>query len=199
VAWAPDYITLAEAKAYAVDGTTGSDADIAVAITAASRSIDDYCNRQFGKVAAAEERFYTPWPDLDRGVWVVDTDDFMTTTGLVVKVDGDATIQFRKEPVNAAAESKPWTRITIDPATASIVPVGTDFEVSVTAVWGWTTVPVAVTAAARLQFNRINKRRLSPHGIAGSPELGTELRFLARVDPDVAVSLRGYVRPRAVA
>lgn len=199
MAWQPDYITLAEAKTFMGDSTTGHDADIAVAITTASSLINDHCNRQFGKVAAAEARLYTAWPDLHRGVWVVDVDDFMTTANLVVTVGGTATTTFTKEPVNAAAEGKPWTRLTFDAATASAVPTGADFEVSATAVWGWTAVPVPVTQAARLQVSRLVNRRLSPYGISGSPDMGGELRLLARVDPDVAVSLRGFVRPRMAA
>lgn len=199
MAWAPDYLTLDDAKTFA-DNTKGThDADISVAITAASRSIDDYCNRQFGKVAAAEERLYTAWPDLDRGVWVVDIDDLMTVTNLVVTVAGTVTTTFRKEPVNAAAESKPWTRLTFDPAAASIVPTGVDFEVSVTGIWGWSSVPVAVTQAARLQVNRFVKRRVAPFGVAGATDDGSPLRLLSRLDPDVQVALRGYVRPRCVA
>jgi len=52
--------------------------------------------------------------------------------------------------------------------------------------------------ATVLQANRLLKRRHAPFGVAGSPELGSELRLLARVDPDVAVSLRGLGRMRAV-
>lgn len=194
----PDYITLADGQAYVEDTTGTHDADIAAAITTASRSIDDFTNRQFGKADSASERLYTAWPDLDRGLWVVDVFDFMTTTNLVVMVGNTVTTDFRKEPINAASDGKPWTRLTFDPA-ASVVPRGTEYEVSVTAIWGWTSVPVAVTQACRLQMSRLLKRKESPYGVAGSPELGSEMRLLSRVDPDVAVSLRGYVRPRGVA
>jgi hypothetical protein len=64
--------------------------------------------------------------------------------------------------------------------------------VKVTALWGWTAVPVAVKQATLLQASRFFSRRHSPYGVAGSPELGSEIRLLARVDPDVGVSLRDY-------
>jgi len=199
MAWAPDYITLTELKNYQRIGDTADDVELAVAITAASRAIDNHTNRQFGKVAAAEERFYTARPDYDRGRWVVDVDDFMSVAGLAVTVDGVAalTTDFVKEPVNAAAEGKPWTRLAFE-TDASVLPTGMDHEVGVTLPWGWTAVPVAVKNASYLQSSRFAARRDSPYGIAGSPDTGSEMRLLSRVDPDVGVSLRSYVRPRAV-
>ena len=199
MAWAPNYLTLAALKAYLRIGDAADDADLDVAISAASRAIDDHTNRQFGLLAAAEAWSFTAWPDLDRGRWVVDVDDFQTVTGLVVEVPTvGVTTAFTKEPLNAAAKGRPWTRIVFD-ADASVTPVATNlFAVTVTAKWGWTTVPVAVEQAARLQASRLFSRRQSPYGIAGSPDQGSEMRLLSRVDPDVAVSLRSYVKPRAV-
>jgi hypothetical protein len=195
--WAPDYITSAELKSYVRIGDTVDDAEIAVAVTASSRAIDEHCNRQFGKVAAAEERLYTArWRgDLNR--WVVDIDDLMTTTDLAVEVAGDALTGYTLEPRNAAAKGRPWTRLVVD-EDSSVVPTGDAYEVAATAIWGWTAVPTQVKQASYLQSSRFLSRRDSPYGIAGSPDAGSEMRLLARVDPDVAVSLRGLVRPRAV-
>jgi hypothetical protein len=50
--------------------------------------------------------------------------------------------------------------------------------------------------AARIQAGRFSIRQESLYGVAGSPAAGSELRLLARVDPDVGVSLANYVRPR---
>jgi len=60
--------------------------------------------------------------------------------------------------------------------------------------WGWSAVPVPVKEATYLQASRFHSRRDSPYGIAGSPDQGSELRLLSRVDPDVAVSLSDFVR-----
>lgn len=197
MAWAPAYITLADLKKYVrIDvADTTDDADLTVAIEAASRAIDKHTNRQFGKTDAVEERFYTARPDLKRGKWVIAVDDFQTVSGLVVKVGGVTTTEFTKEPVNAAGKGRPWTRIVIDPK-ATVKPRGDEFEVGVTIVWGWTAFPVPVTEAARLQGSRFFSRRKSPYGIAGSPDQGSELRLLSRLDPDVMVSLGSYIRPR---
>jgi hypothetical protein len=68
----------------------------------------------------------------------------------------------------------------------------------VTAVWGWTAVPTSVKQATLLQASRFHKRRHAPFGVAGSPEMGSEIRLLSRVDPDVSVALRDFNRLRAV-
>lgn len=199
MAWAPDYLTTTQVKDFRrIDpADTLDDVEIAVAISAASRAIDDHCNRQFGLTAAPEERFYTAWYDYDRGRWVVDVDDFMTTTGLVVSVDGTALTTFTKEPLNAAALGRPWERLVFD-ETPDVYPTGVLAEVSAVARWGWTAVPTQVVQATHLQVNRLMSRRDAPFGVAGSPEQGSEIRLLARLDPDVAVSLKGLRRARRV-
>lgn len=197
MAWAPDYVSAVELAEYMRISDTADDAELAIAITAASRAIDHHTNRQFGQVAAPEERFYTARYDYNRCRWVVEVDDFMTTTGLVILVDGVALTGYTKEPVNAAAKSRPWTRLLVD-SDSAVLPTGEQHEVSATVRWGWTTVPPPVRQAALLQGSRFHSRRDSPYGIAGSPDAGSELRLLSRVDPDVGVSLRSYVRRRAV-
>jgi uncharacterized phiE125 gp8 family phage protein len=199
MAWAPDYITAAELKAFLRIDDTADDVQLGVAITAASRAVDSHCNRQFGVVAAAAEFKYTAWANTERGVWVIDVDDLMTTTNLAIEVDGTALAvdEYTLEPVNAAAKGRPWTCLTVADDSAT-QPTGVAHEVAVTALWGWTTVPTAVKQATYLQASRFFARRQSPYGIAGSPDQGSELRLLSRVDPDVAVSLTDYRRPRAV-
>ena len=197
MAWAPDYLTVAELAAYLRIDDDVDDLELAAAITAASRAIDHATNRQFGKVAAVAERLFTARPDYDRGYWVVDVDDFQTATGLVVTVDGDVLATFTKEPVNAAGKGRPWTRLAWT-AESEYIPCGARHEIAVTALWGWTSVPPTVVAATKLQANRFFTRRSAPFGVAGSPDQGSEMRLLARVDPDVAVMLSDYKRPRGV-
>lgn len=197
MAWQPDYITTAELKAsLRIDvGDTVDDAELPAVVTAASRAIDQHCNRQFGKVDAPEQRWYTPRFSCRRGLWVVDIDDLMSTTGMTVLVGSTTVTKYTLEPRNAAARGRPWTRLVIA-ADAEKQPTGSVDEVVPTGSWGWTSVLPAVKQAAKLQGSRFVARRDSPYGIAGSPDTGGELRLLARVDPDVAVSLAGLVRPR---
>jgi hypothetical protein len=198
MAWAPDYVTAVELAQYLRVEDMVDDAEMELAISAASRAIDEHTNRQFGVVAAAEERTYTARADYLRGYWVIDTDDYQTAAGLAVEVAGEAVATFTKDPVNAAQKGRPWTRVVFT-ADSEHQPTTHPHEVAVTAVWGWTAVPAAVQQATLLQASRLFSRRNAPFGVAGSPEVGSELRLLAKVDPDVAVALRGYRRMRGVA
>lgn len=193
MAWAPDYVTATELKAFLKIGDTVDDAELGFAITAASRAIDRAANRQFGLVAAPEARKYTARWDSDRGRYVVDIDDLMTVTGLTVTGEAGAIDVFAKQPGNADLNGTPWTRLVVDPTSATLPTLKED-TTTVTARYGWTTVPTAVKQATLLQASRFFKRRGAPFGIAGSPELGSELRLLAKVDPDVAVVLGPYTR-----
>lgn len=197
MAWAPDYTLSPAMKAYLRIADTADDAQIATYIPTASRAVDDHCNRQFGKVDAPEQRAYTARYDYERARWVVDIDDLQTAVGLVVTVAGTAITKYTLAPVNAVAKGKAWTLLIIG-ADAEAQPTGEEYEVLPTATWGWTSFPPPVVHATWLQASRFNARRDSPYGIAGSPQNGSELRLLSKVDADVAVSLRGYRRPRKV-
>lgn len=199
MAWAPDYITAAELSGFLRIPDHDDDVQLGLAITAASRAIDRYTRRQFGSAATPEARFYTAHYDWGRDRWTVPMDDLMTAAGLTVAFDSvsDGTYSspvtaYSPRPANAAVKSRPWTQLAI----LSTTPVLTAFEagVKVTATWGWTAVPAAVKQACLLQASRIHARRDSPYGVAGSPTDGTELRLLARVDPDVEVALSDYRR-----
>lgn len=196
--WKPDYITLAEAKKFVRISDTVDDDELAVFIATASRSVDDHCNRQFGQLAAAAQRAYTAYYDWERGLWVVPIDDLTDATGLTATIDGGSAIDaYTLEPRNAVADGKAWTHLVVK-STSTGQPTGVDGEVLITVKWGWTVTPTQVPAAVRLQTSRLVARRDSPYGIAGSPDQGSELRLLSRLDPDVAVSLKGLRRPRRV-
>jgi uncharacterized phiE125 gp8 family phage protein len=191
--WAPDYVEAEELKAYLRIDDTVDDSEVALAITAASRAVDRCANRQFGLAAAPEARVYTARWDKDRCRYVIDIDDLMTVTGLTVTGEAGAIDVFAKQPGNANLAGQPWTRLVVDPTSATLPTLKED-GVTVTARFGWTTVPVAVRQATLLQAARLFKRRDAAFGVAGSPELGSELRLLAKVDPDVAVVLGPYQR-----
>lgn len=193
MAWAPDYVTVAELKAYLRIGDAIDDIELASAVAAASRAVDQAANRQFGLVAAPEARRYTARWDRRIQRYVVDIDDLMTVTGLTISTADGAITGYDFQPVNAGADSFPWLRFVVQ--TESAIKPSTDQDaVTVTARFGWTAVPAAVKQATLLQASRFFKRRDAPFGVAGSPEVGSELRLLAKVDPDVAVVLAPYVR-----
>jgi hypothetical protein len=194
--WKPNYITSEELKDYRNIDDGVDDFVYAAAVTAASRAIDNHCNRQFGKTDEAQERAYTAWYHYELARWVVDIDDLQDATDLVVSIGGTAVTVFTLAPVNAVLDGMAWTQLVIG-SSAEAQPCGALAEVLITAnPWGWDEIPVPVVNAAYLQGSRFVSRRKSPYGIAGSPDQGSELRLLNRVDPDVGVSLRGYRRAR---
>lgn len=193
--WAPAYITEAELRAWMRVTSSAESALYADAAEDASRAIDRHCNRQFGQVAAPEARQYTAVWNPRTCRWVIPVDDFQDATGLTVTVPTGTVDVFAKKPANAAVKGRPWTSIVVDP-TAAFFPTGVDDEVTVTVKWGWTAIPTPVKTAAKLQGSRFMARRDSPYGVAGSPDLGNELRLLAKLDADLTPALTDYMRPR---
>jgi hypothetical protein len=188
MAWAPDYVTLSELKSYLRIPDTNDDAELALAISTASRAVDGFCHRQFGQVASAEARSYTAYWDRRARVWVVGFDDLQDITGLDVQVEAGEIDVYTLEPVNAEQEGRPFTRLRVDTDSAA-KPTWETHGVTITAVWGWDAVPVPVEQATLLQASRFHARRFSPYGVAGSPEQGSEMRLLAKLDPDVELAL----------
>lgn len=205
--WQPDYATLAEMHAHlrVPDADTADDTAIGVAITAASRAIDHDTQRQFGLTGSAVARLYTYARECIDGRPSLAIDDVQTTTGLAVALDQNYDGTFETSltygtdydlwPWNAAADGKPWTHVILRPTTVAWFP---HFArgVQVTANFGWSTVPSIVKQAALIQGARFFTRRDSPYGIAGSPQIGSELRLLDRLDPDVSAMLTTVRRIR---
>lgn len=200
--WAPAYATLADLKASLRINDTEDDAELLYALNAASRMIDHHAGRQFGSVDDATARYYGAYWHVGLARWVVDIDDLVTTDDLVVKTDdgsGDfATTltlddDFRLAPDNAAADGRPWTQLIA--SSGQVLPTAAR-AVEVTARWGWSAPPEVVVQATLIQAARLFKRKDAPFGVAGSPDLGSEVRLLARLDPDVEKLLEPVTRWR---
>ena len=186
MAWAPNYAQVADLAEYLRIPDAQDDQTLAASIAAASRAIDEATGRQFGQVASPEVRYYEPRFDRVRCSWVAQVDDLMTTTGLAVVQDGATVTEYTLGPRNALAKGLPYTEVWVEDASTE--------ELAITARWGWSAVPDAVKTACLLQAGRLFKRRDAPFGVAGSPQLGSEMRLLAKLDPDVEVTLRAYRR-----
>lgn len=187
-------MTAADLKRYVRIDDTDDDTEIGFAIAAASRAVDRATNRQFGVVDEVEARYYVPVWDRRAGVYRVEIDDLMTSTGLVVTLADGSTLPaevtagdggYVLASRNAPQRGRPWTEL--------LLPVATS-DVTVTAWWGWSEVPAGIAQATLLQASRFFKRKDAPFGVAGSPDLGSELRLLAKVDPDVEVAVGPYRR-----
>lgn len=168
-----DYATIEDLREYLRIPDEADDVILGLAISTASREIARSINRDFEpQLTEAEERSFE-----SSGKRVV-IDDLFTDDDLVV----EGVTDYRLYPLRA----NPWTELVSDYSLPMIV--------KVTAKFGWPEVPSAIQQATLLQASRIVARRDSPYGVAGSPDAGTELRLLARVDPDVEVAIGPYRR-----
>lgn len=183
--WAPDYVTVALLKSYLRIDDTVDDAFIALWITTASRNVDDFTHRQFGKTTLEARTYPSVW-DRRAGVYVAEVDDLQDLTGLSITAGSTVltTDGYDLRPLNNAQMGKPYERLHSA--------VGGDL--AMTAVWGWSAVPAAVSTGLLLQAARLAARRDSPFGVAGSPSEGSEIRLLAQLDPDFKTSLKPLVR-----
>jgi hypothetical protein len=187
MAWAPDYATTAELKAFCRVTDTVDDVQFALAVTAASRIVDSFCGRQFGKVSMSTSWTFPVEYDRHQGGWVALLEDLSSSAGLTVTVSGTAVTDYTLGPARATDKGRPYTGVLLT-GYAETVTMASD-------AWGWASVPTPIKQATLLQGSRLMVRRDSPFGVAGSPDTGGELRLLARVDPDVAVVCRPYRRP----
>lgn len=190
-----DYLTVADLKkTLELNGESYADSDIGVAITAASRAVENATDRRFWADADADQvRYYTP---TDAGMLLVD--DLVTLTELATDEQGDQSfsrvwttnLDVFAEPLNAAADGKPYTRLCVNGARTSLYfPVQYGRSVRVTGKFGWPEVPAGVTQATTIVAARLVKRaRETPMGVAGFGMEGFALR-IARDDPDVVTLL----------
>lgn len=186
--WAPDYLTVPTLARYLKIEDAADNTFLQLWITTVSGNVNDFCGRQFGQVAALEERYYTPVYDRHDGCWLATVDDLQDVTGLAI-TDEDGTAvaaaDYTLLPRNAAVTGKPYEQLKLSRCTG---------EIAVEALWGWSAQPAAVDTGMLLQAGRIAKRRGAPFGIAGSPSEQGEMRLLAQLDPDFRTSLRPLQR-----
>lgn len=196
--WEPDYVDLDTAggdiQEYLRIDDSADDYWLGLAVSAASRALDRHCRRQFGRTDEVEERRYRIRYNRTQDTWVADVDDLMAVDELLV--NGAPLAAPELYPLNASARQRPWTQLVIpDDVRATLDRPYVD----VTERWGWLSIPDVAEQATAIQAGRVAKRRDALFGVAGSPEAGSEIRLLARLDPDVAVLaevLRRKTKPR---
>jgi hypothetical protein len=199
------YTTLADVRNSLQIQDSIDDAEIEAAILAASRMIDDYCQRFFyqeGSLAFPATRYYTAVSP-----WYVETDDIVQITELACDPDFDQSyaqiwntttppLDVMYEPVNNPQKGWPYTRVL---AIGSYVfPYFFPQTVRISGIFGFPEVPYEVQLACKLQAARLFVRKQSPFGIAGSVELGT-VRLNSRLDPDVEMLLKTFRRNQGLA
>lgn len=165
------------------------------AINAASRAIDDYCQRYFwqnGTVSAPVTRTFEACDPyrLEFGAF----GDLVSVTSLATDATGDGTF----EAVWAAGDYQllPFDRPAGYPYTAVEAIANRTFPVrqgrtgrrdlvQIVGVWGWSAAPEPVTQACLIKASKLFTRAQSPNGIAGIGEFGP-IRISRFEDPDVA-------------
>lgn len=173
---------------------TQDDARLDTALDAASRDIERFTARQFNQETVASARTYEPLNSC-----VVRTDDFHTTTGLVVATDptGDGSFskvltpaQFELQPRNGVVDGQPGWPFWRIQTRSSLFPLEWETAtVQVTAQWGWTAVPAPIAEATLIQAEELFKLADAPFGVAGFGDFGP---VRVRPNPKVASLIMGY-------
>jgi hypothetical protein len=192
------YATLAQVKAALRISDSVDDSLLEMAVESASRAIDGHAARYFYSSGTAT-RYYAADDS-----FIVQTDDISgTAITLQTSSAGDGVfdttwspIDYQLEPLNGNVDglAVPFTRIRA--VENYLFPVEVEQAlVKVTAVFGWASVPIAITQACIIQASRIFKRLDSPLGVAGFGDLGA-ISVTRDIDPDVAQLVSPYRRVR---
>jgi hypothetical protein len=186
------YATLAQVKAALRITDSVDDSLLEMAIESASRLIDGYTYRYFYNAGTATRDF------IAEDSFLTLIDDLITITELKATDEvGSEYIVWNPEdyqlrPVNGKQDglNVPYTSIlAVDDKLFN--KKGEHALVRVTGVWGWASVPTAVTQATIIQASRIYKRLDSPLGVAGFGDLGA-IRIGRALDPDVEQLVMPY-------
>lgn len=174
-----NYANLTDLKGRLGISDTTDDTRLTAALDTASREVELICNRQFNDAGSATARIY---PAQSRDLVLVD--DFSTTTGLVVaSVDvalgGSETsttltsTEYRVEPMSTARQGLVdfpyWAIRNLRSLGFSEPPQS---YVSVTARWGWASVPKSIKEATLILAEEYFKLKEAPFGIVNWGEFG---------------------------
>jgi len=185
------YATVAQLKARMNITNTTDDVILGMVLDGVSRQIENHCRRHFDQEVAT--RYFTA---MNASACLVD--DLSTLTTLDTDNDGDRTYStswtvtdYDLWPFNAAGWSEPYMMLDVAVNGNYVFPTFRK-GVKIVGTWGWPAVPAPVIEACLIQGARVFKRRDSPFGVAGAPEVG-EIRIIPRLDPDVRQLLEPYV------
>jgi hypothetical protein len=194
------YASLAEVKAALHITDSVDDTLIEMAAESASRLIDGYTGRYFYTSGTAI-RYYAAQDD-----FICEIDDLASAT-ITLQSANNAdgvydvtwkTTDYQLEPLNGFADGIAWPYTRIRAIGDYLWPIsGGEALIKITGVWGWPSVPTAVTQACVIQSSRIYKRLDSPLGVAGFGDLGV-MRVTRDLDPDVAQLIGTYRKVRNV-
>jgi len=176
------------------------DYEVHAACFAASRSLEEYCERVFwrtlpeARVFDAEKVFR-----LDLPIW----SELVSVTAIATDANSDGTWEttwtaadYQLLPLNPGAAPEPRSYDTIEAIGTKQFPVLTQVgqrhgRTQVTGVWGWAAVPYGIRMAAAVLASEAFRLRDAPFGIASFGEWGA---IRVRANPAVAQYANPYVR-----
>jgi hypothetical protein len=191
------YATLAQFKAAV--GITDSTDDTALqnVLDATDTLIDLHCDRKTGFGTASETRYYTP----EEYSYVL-VDDLVSVSSLMTDDDANGTYEttwssstdYKLAPINSALDGFPYTALEVSVTMPRNFPKGVYLGVKLAGVFGFPSVPAAVTQAAIIQANAVWSSRTAPFAVVGSQDLGGILRMTRALHPEAALILEPYRR-----
>ena len=161
------YCTLPELKARMQLEDTLDDELINDCINSASRTIDNYCDRQF--YATTEARYFDP--PCGELLTFGPFNDLTSVTSVKSDATGDGTFEttwaaseYQLVPVNRAGpEARPYTGIrSLGRSWPYAQPSVSSRLIEITGTWGWSAVPSNVKTACLIQAQREVKQRYMP-------------------------------------
>jgi len=192
-----DYLTSDQLKATLGLTSTTYDADVAASITAASRAIDNLCNRPHGFWPDPDDvvRYYTP--TLTNRLIV---DDVVSITSFQVDFNADGVFEetwventeYILYPLNTTTPWRPKTWVETHPLSGRFFPIGYPRTVQITGKFGWQAAPDGIYSATSLLATQVFKRvREAPFGVLAFADVAAHI---ARTDPQFSLMVAPYKR-----
>lgn len=207
------YADLAAFKAYLRIDDSVDDVELQRALDAATSEITHLCSRDFtppDPMDPLTDRYFQPYYDTRNGAWVLPVDDIGDLTGLTMSTWDETDLNWTVTVDPATLAWRPIGTPGVGTvSTSAILPAGAytgprgftgwasndnASYVKVMARFGWATIPEAIVEATLIQASRVFKRRDAPFGLVGAPDGSDNTRLLNKVDADVEVLIRGYVK-----
>jgi len=196
------YATLAQFKAAVGITDSTDDTALQAVLDATDTLIDLYCDRKTGFGTASETRYYTA-EDYEYCL----TDDLVSVTTLQTDDDANGTYEttwtsgtdYVLAPRNAALDGFPYTEIDTSVTWPRNFPKDVYLGVKVVGVFGFPSVPAAVTQAEIIQAGAVWNSRTAPFGVIGSADLGGILRMSRALHPEAALILEPYRKRNGLA
>ena len=198
---ATDYATIEELKQRLSIFDTTDDAQMAIAVSGASRAIEGATGRYFWK--GADTRTYVP-----ESIWSQTIDDLVTVTTLKTDQDGDGVFETtwtagtdyelalgdRSYNISASGEQRPYTQVKVISG-GKLFPFTWAFSrqdrIQVAGTFGWPAIPVTIRQVTLQLAAELFKLKDAPFGVVSFADLGV---VRVQQNPQMYTLLQPYIR-----